>query len=211
MKLKIKICGIKEHSILSHLNFLKIDFFGLIFFNKSPRYVNNDEAINLINYKKNIYCKPVGVFYNHNHSEIFNILEKSKLKFIQLHGNEKNNYIDKIKKNFDVTVIKAIGIEKKSDLKKIDEYSNSDIFLFDYKAKKNELPGGNAKVFNWSILKNAKIQKPWFISGGINIDNIKELLENLNPYGIDISSGVEDAPGKKSIEKIRKIVEKINA
>ena len=82
--------------------------------------------------------------------------------------------------------------------------------LFDYKPKKNELPGGNAKSFDWSLLKDQNITKPWFISGGINKNNVNKLLENLTPYGIDISSGVEDKPGIKNINKIKDIVELIN-
>ena len=112
---------------------------------------------------------------------------------------------------FDVIIIKAIGIRSKNDFKKIKMYSNADYYLFDYKPNKNELPGGNAKSFDWSLLKNIKINKPWFISGGINIENINEILNNLIPYGIDISSGVEDYPGIKNSEKINEIMNKINA
>ena len=72
------------------------------------------------------------------------------------------------------------------------------------------MPGGNAKSFNWSIIKDKNINKPWFISGGINKNNINELLENVIPYGIDISSGVEDQPGIKNINKIKEIVKIIN-
>ena len=78
------------------------------------------------------------------------------------------------------------------------------------KPKKNELPGGNAKSFNWSILKKVKIVQPWMVSGGINKNNINYILKNLNPYGIDISSGVEDQPGIKNSKKIKEIVEIIN-
>jgi len=89
-------------------------------------------------------------------------------------------------------------------------FPRADLFLFDYKSKINELPGGNAKSFNWSIIKDKNIEKPWFISGGINKNNIYELLNNLIPYGIDISSGVEEQPGIKNINKIKEIVEIIN-
>ena len=82
--------------------------------------------------------------------------------------------------------------------------------LFDHKAKRNELPGGNAVSFDWSILRGINFEKPWFISGGINRDNIKDILENLNPYGIDISSGVEGVPGNKSSKKINEIVKIID-
>ena len=90
-------------------------------------------------------------------------------------------------------------------------YSNTDYYLFDYKPNNNELPGGNAKSFDWSLLRNINISKPWFISGGINIDNIGDILNNLIPYGIDISSGVEDHSGIKNSKKITEIMNIINA
>ena len=96
------------------------------------------------------------------------------------------------------------------NLKKINDFSNADYFLFDYKPEINDLPGGNAKKFDWSLLQDVKINKPWFLSGGININNIEEIDKNLIPYGIDISSGVEEKPGIKSAEKINKLLEKLN-
>jgi len=134
----------------------------------------------------------------------------TNLKYVQLHGNENNTYISKLKKKNNVTIIKAIDIDNKNDLQKIELYTEVDFFLFDYKSKNNELPGGNAKSFDWSILKNINISKPWFISGGINKNNINNLLEILNPYGIDISSGVEDRPGIKNAKKIKEIVDIIH-
>ena len=116
----------------------------------------------------------------------------------------------KLKDKINLTVIKTISVKSENDLKQIESYSKADFLLFDYKSKKNELPGGNAKSFNWSILKDKNITKPWFISGGINKNNINELLKNLTPYGVDISSGVEDQPGIKSIKKIKEIVEIVN-
>jgi len=77
--------------------------------------------------------------------------------------------------------------------------------LFDYKPSSKDLPGGNAKKFDWQLLKKIKISKPWFISGGINIDNINEIKKYAIPYGIDISSGVEVSPGNKNINKINSL------
>ena len=82
----------------------------------------------------------------------------------------------------------------------------SDAFLFDYKPSKDELPGGNAKSFNWDLIKNIKTNKPWFLSGGININNINNINKYAIPYGIDISSGVEVKPGIKSLKKIKSLV-----
>tara|TARA_Y100000590_G_C15668810_1_gene995524 strand:- start:920 stop:1558 length:639 start_codon:yes stop_codon:yes gene_type:complete len=209
-KLKIKICGIKDISILSYCESLYIDYCGLVFFKKSPRNVDIEKAKHIINYGKKLKISPVGVFFNHEINDLINIIYNTKLKVIQLHGSENNDYIIKLKEKNNLKIIKNIALENEKDLIKIKEYPNADFFLFDYKAKKNELPGGNAKSFNWSILKSFKIKKPWFISGGINSKNINEILNNLNPYGIDISSGVEGYPGEKSKRKIKEIVKLIN-
>ena len=91
---------------------------------------------------------------------------------------------------------------------KIKEYPNSDLFLFDYKPSEKELPGGNAKKFNWSFLSELNIKKPWFLSGGINISNINKIKEYANPDGIDLSSGVEEAPGIKNTKMINRLFNK---
>ena len=208
--IKIKICGIKNTATLDCCNQCNVEYFGLIFYKKSPRNINLKQAYNLINYKKNIKSIPVGVFVNHNFNDLNNLINKTNLKYVQLHGNENNEYISKLKDKNNITVIKSISIQNKNNLDKTKLYPHADYFLFDYKPKKNELPGGNAKSFNWSILKNINIIKPWFISGGINKNNIKYILENLIPYGIDISSGVEDQFGVKNPRKIKEIMEIIN-
>ena len=181
------------------------------FYEKSPRFVNLELATKLINYVNNNKIIPVGVFFNKPLDEIKKIIKKTCLRFIQLHGNEDNNYINQLKKEFDLKIIKSIGINNKDDLKKMDNLQLSDYFLFDYKPKINELPGGNAKRFDWSLLQNIEINKPWFVSGGINIDNVEEINKKLIPYGIDISSGVEEKPGIKSSHKIDALLEILNA
>ena len=209
--IKIKICGIKTATTLDCCNKLYVNYFGLIFYKKSPRNITIKEATNLINTQKKNNIIPVGVFVNHNLAELIELIQITNLKYIQLHGSENDNYISKLKDKKKLTVIKTIGIKNKNDLKQVESYPNADLLLFDYKPKKNELPGGNAKSFNWSILKDKKIAKPWFISGGININNIKEIQKNLIPYGIDISSGVEAKKGIKSSKKINDLMIKINA
>jgi len=208
--IKIKICGIKDTTILNCCNHSNVNYVGLVFYEKSPRYINIKKAKELINYKKKLEVVPVGVFVNYNFNYLSKLIKKTNLRNIQLHGNENNEYISRLKDNHKLTVIKSINISNKNDIKQIELYSCADYFLFDYKPKKNELPGGNAQSFNWSILKNFNITKPWFISGGINRNNINYIIENLIPYGIDISSGVEDQPGIKSPDKIKEIVEIIN-
>tara|TARA_Y100000590_G_scaffold466742_1_gene643169 strand:+ start:7748 stop:8404 length:657 start_codon:yes stop_codon:yes gene_type:complete len=208
--IKIKICGIKNFTILNCCNELEVNYFGLMFYKKSPRYIEIEEAKSLIKDQKNKYSIPVGVFVNHKFEELIRIVNLLNLNYVQLHGEESNEYILNLKKKNDVKILKVIKIENKNDLSNIQLFSEADFFLFDYKPKNSELPGGNAKSFDWTILKEKKIDKPWFISGGLNKNNLNDLLNILNPYGIDISSGVEDLPGIKNEEKIKEIVEIIN-
>ena len=122
-----------------------------------------------------------------------------------MHGNEDKNYISEIKKKNSIKIIKNISVNSKEDLLKIEKYPNADFLLFDYKPTEEELPGGNAKRFSWDLVKDIKTYKPWFLSGGININNINEIKNYAIPYGIDISSGVEASLGKKSISKINSL------
>ncbi len=209
-KLKIKICGLKNIQTIDHCINKGVNYFGLIFYKKSPRYVNIDLALKLLNHTKYKNISAVGVFVDEPISNLKDIIIKTNLNYIQLHGKEDNEYIKNLKNNFDLKIIKCLKIENKNDLKKMNEFTNADYYLFDYKSEKHELPGGNAKSFNWSLIKGEKINKPWFISGGININNIEEIRKKLSPYGIDISSGVEEKPGIKSMNKISKLIEKLN-
>ena len=150
----------------------------------------------------------VGVFVNKNINQLERIIKNLRLKFIQLHGSENEEYIKKLKK-IGVKIIKSISISDINDLKKIDKYQSVDYFLFDYKPNKGELPGGNSKSFDWDILSNLKTNKPWFLSGGINADNIQEILNDINPFGVDLSSGVEKELGIKDNHIINNFIDKL--
>ena len=205
--INIKICGITSKETVKFLINNHVDYFGLIFYKKSPRYIDLNKAYQLTKISRDTKLKAVGVFVNYSLIEIQKYIDTLNLKFIQLHGNEDISYIHKLKKNNDVTIIKAFGIKDLKDFKIANEYLDVDYFLFDYKPTKNyELPGGNAKSFNWKITRNVKILKKWFLSGGINENNIKEAIGIKNLYGIDISSGVEEKLGVKSDNKISRIL-----
>ena len=131
-----------------------------------------------------------------------------KLRYVQLHGSENESYIRDVKKN-DVKIIKSISVNNVNDLKKIYHYNSADYFLFDYKPLKGELPGGNAKSFDWNILKGLETDKPWFLSGGINISNIQQIIKDIKPFGIDLSSGVEKELGIKDNRIINNFISKL--
>ena len=203
-----KICGLREKESLICCEANKVDFFGLVFYEKSPRNINHNKAKQLVDFSKNLSIKPVGVFVNHKISDLKNIIRLLNLKYIQLHGEENQSYINQIKEEFKLKIIKKISIKNQSDLNKINDIENIDYLLFDYKPKSNELPGGNSKSFDWSLLKGVTIKLPWFISGGINESNIKNIQKTINPNGIDLSSGVEVSKGIKSNLKINNLFKK---
>ena len=206
-KSKIKICRIKDINILDCCIDNKIDYFGLIFFNKSYRNVSLRTAKKLTNYSISKPISSVGVFVDKPIQELKEILSDIKFDLVQLHGSEDNNYIDEIKKNYPIKIIKVLHIKKQEDFKNARKSTSADMFLLDYKPSNNELPGGNAKKFSWSLLSDINLNKPWFLSGGININNINEIKNYATPFGIDISSGVEEKPGIKSKEKIFSLLE----
>ena len=203
-----KICGLKNKESLFCCEKNNADFFGMIFYEKSPRNITFNEANILLSASKNLRIRPVGVFVDHEINDLKKIISSLSLKHIQLHGSEDQLYIDEIKNQFDVKIIKKISINNSEDLNINNKFKNIDYLLFDYKPDSDELPGGNAKSFDWNLLKDQKINIPWFISGGINETNVKNIQNLLNPNGIDLSSGVEVSKGIKSNSKINNLFKK---
>ena len=204
----IKICGIQNQDTLICCENNSINFFGMIFYPKSPRNITIENANKLNKISEKLNINGVGVFVNKDINELEEIIKYVNLKYVQLHGSEDELYIKNIKK-LGVRIIKSISISIKDDLNKIKDYKSADYFLFDYKPKKNDLPGGNSKSFDWKILKSLKTDKPWFLSGGVNINNIQQILSDINPYGIDLSSGVEKELGIKDNHIINNFIRKV--
>lgn len=203
-----KICGLKNEKSLICCEKNNVDFFGMIFYENSPRNISIKKAKQLTDLSNNLKIKPVGVFVNHNINKLKSIIKSLNLKYVQLHGYENQEYIDELKNKFKIKIIKKISIKTIEDINTINKYNNIDYILFDYKPETNELPGGNSKTFDWRLLKNRQIKLPWFISGGINEENIKNIKKLINPNGIDLSSGVEELKGIKSNKKINSLFSK---
>ena len=202
-----KICGIQNKDTLICCEKNRVNFFGMIFYSKSPRSISIKDAGILQQVSEDFKINGVGVFVNKNINELEDIIKNLKLRFVQLHGSENDSYIKNVKK-IGVKIIKSIPISSKNDLKKIKKYNSADYFLFDYKPLKDELPGGNAKSFDWNILKYLKTDKPWFLSGGVNENNIQQILKEINPFGVDLSSGVEKELGIKDNRIINNFIGK---
>ena len=207
MKVKLKICGMKFPDNILEISTLDPDFFGFIFYENSARNYTEET---IISFPKTI--KKVGVFVNETQSNIINIVKKYHLDCIQLHGNETESYclnlINQLNHNqLNTKIIKAFSVDNDFDFQVLNAYQMLDYFLFDTKGK---LPGGNGTKFNWEILEKYHFQKPYFLSGGIGLEdayNIKEFLEkpaSKHCFALDVNSQFEIEAGLKSKEKLEK-------
>ncbi len=197
----IKVCGLTDEKNYLELREYPIDIFGFIFYDKSPRYILSNPNHSFIKKIKN----KVAVFVNEKIDTVFNILETYNFSYVQLHGNESSNYVMKLKKK-GVKVIRSYLIKNIEDYKNINMNMESvDYYLFDYRSDKY---GGSGKTFDWNILNNKDIDKPFFLSGGLSLDNINNInmiKDNTNLYGLDLNSKFEKSPGIKDIKKINKL------
>ena len=205
----IKICGIKNEETLLCCEENKVNYFGMIFYSKSPRNISFNEAKKLQEISSHLNIEGVGVFVDKDINTLRDLIVGLKLKYVQLHGRENNSYIKQLKK-LGAKIIKKISINNINDLSKLDYYSDTDFFLFDYKPNEKELPGGNAKRFDWNILKNLEINKPWFLSGGVTINDIQLIKSQIKPFAVDLSSGVEKKLGIKDNHIINKFMSEFN-
>ncbi len=194
----LKICGMKYPENILEVGALLPDYMGFIFWEKSVRYFDGE----IPNLPKSI--KKVGVFVNASLEDILEKIESHDLQVVQLHGHESIQFCESLKKKIPnlVDVIKVFPILNTFDFALLKSYENvCDFFLFDTKGK---LPGGNGTTFDWKVLEQYSSTKPFFLSGGIGIDEIEQvkqvLKSNLPIYGIDINSKFEIQPGLKNIE-----------
>lgn len=209
--MKLKVCGLTKLDQIQELISLKVDFLGFIFYEKSPRYVLNHLSLKEIS--EIPYFGKVGVFVNENIENVIDFSVKANLNFIQLHGDEDENYIVNLKNNlpFDIEIIKVIriGNQTTEELQKTINHQPSTInyLLFDTDSKAF---GGTGKSFDWNILNELEIPIPYFLSGGISLENVFQLPTlNTQPFSLDINSKFEFEPGIKDLIKIKQLYEKL--
>ncbi|MCM8832623.1 MAG: phosphoribosylanthranilate isomerase [Candidatus Omnitrophica bacterium] len=206
---EIKICGFKRKKDIVDAISVGIKWIGLNFYEKSPRYIELNEAKKLIEDLSNEVRK-IGVFVNPDEKKLYETVKKIKLDGIQLHGNEPFSLIDRFKKIIrEKIVIKEIRVKTKQEvLKKIKYYRMADFFLLDSYVEK-KIGGTGILIDESKIEKNKLPFNKIFIAGGITPENVKDIIKKYKPFGIDIASGVEIAPGIKDIEKIKKLIEEV--
>ncbi|MBL4788744.1 MAG: phosphoribosylanthranilate isomerase [Kordiimonadaceae bacterium] len=204
MAVDVKICGITEadyaHLAAEH----GARWLGFVFFEKSPRNLTL-EAAEALGKELPGGPKRVGVFVNAPDPLLKSAVEALSLDAVQLHGNETPEDAARLKEMLGVKIIKAISIGGEDDLAKADAFlPHVDRILFDAKPPKDAvLPGGNAVALPWHILKGKNLPYRWILAGGLTAENVAEAIAASDATAVDISSGVESAPGKKSPERIK--------
>lgn len=213
MKIQAKICGLSTTETIRAAVHAGASYIGFVFFEKSPRNVTAEQVAILA---KDIPCTilKVGVFVNPTDGQIDHILNHVALDLIQLHGTESPERVTEVKKRFKLPVMKAIAVTSQGDIQAAKAYEDSaDIILFDAKAPtslKDALPGGNGLVFDWRMITDVEWRLPWMLSGGLTVANIQSAIDISGAKIVDISSGVEEAPGKKNINKIKAFMKVVN-
>lgn len=206
-EISVKICGLKRPDQVAAAAEAGARYLGFNFFPKSPRYVTPAEAGALM------LDVPVGVakvalVVNAPDDEIARILDATTTDMIQLHGAESPERVTEVKDRFGLPVIKAIGIADAADVAQIEHYAPAaDQLLIDAKAPKGAvLPGGNGLAFDWTLVARKYWPCPWLLAGGLTPDNVAEAIRRTGARQVDVSSGVESAPGEKDADLVARFV-----
>jgi phosphoribosylanthranilate isomerase len=201
--MKIKVCGLKYPENIQSVAGLAPDYMGFIFYDKTPRYAWGI-SVDTVNDLPQTVIK-TGVFVNESLPVINSLIDEYGFSAIQLHGSESPEFCAELKGK--ITLIKAFGLNESFDFKQLKPYAEHvDFFLFD---TKTPIHGGSGKTFDWGLLDKYRLDVPFFLSGGISLDNLEEIKKIKHPqfYGVDLNSRFETEPGLKDIKKLEKAFE----
>lgn len=193
---KIKICGLRRECDIEYANRLMPDYIGYVFWQRSRRYVTAEQAAGLTA-KLDRDITPVGVFVDEEPQRVAQLVSGGAIRVIQLHGHEDEAYLERIRGMTDAPVIKAFKIRSRQDIELANSYP-ADFILLDNGC-------GTGQTFDWQLILGMK--RPFFLAGGLTIDNVSDAIEKYQPYAVDISSGVE-TDGYKDCGKMQQFVEK---
>lgn len=200
---RIKICGITNMIDAINAVRLNVDMLGFVFYEKSKRYITSRTAVDIIN-ELPPYIGKVGVFVDEPRDSVMDIADAAGLDTLQFHGDETDEYCKYFQGKF--KIIKAFRLKDKKDLKKINSY-NTDFYLLD--TYRPDSIGGTGDVFDWKMLRDFEILKPVILSGGLGPDNVSDAIQEVAPYAVDVSTGVETEPGRKDLSLVKKFVENV--
>lgn len=207
MSLLVKICGLSTRETLDVALDSGADMVGFVFFPPSPRHVGFDAARDL-GARAGSRAAKVALTVDADDAFIAQVIEALRPDLLQLHGKESPARVTALKARFGLPVMKAIAVEATADLASVAPWrAVADRLLFDARAPKDATrPGGLGKAFDWTLLEGVDPGVPWMLSGGLTPENVAEALRVTKAPGVDVSSGVERAPGEKDPEKIRAFI-----
>jgi len=196
--MKLKICGIRDLNILQYACEAGVDFVGFIMANDSPRKISNDflESLETFDFKE---TSPVFVFVNPSVEEVKKIITKIENPILQFHGDEGDNFCQQFNQIF----WKTIRIKNSQSLDVINDFPSANALLLE--TFSNDAYGGTGKVFDWSLLENISFQNKFILAGGINSENLEDAI-SLNPWCIDVNSGVESSLALKDKTLIDQVI-----
>jgi phosphoribosylanthranilate isomerase len=207
MPATIKICGLSTAEALRAALCAGVDMVGFVFFERSPRFVALDRARELAAEARG-RTKIVALSVDASDAALAAIVARIAPDLLQLHGRESPARVAEIRRAFAVPVMKALGVETAEDLERADDYADAaDWLLLDAKPPEGATrPGGHGAPFDWRLARRFAPKKPWLLSGGLEPSNVGEAIALSGAPGVDVSSGVESAPGVKDIDKIKAFV-----
>jgi len=207
MSILVKICGINSAEAADAAIRAGADFVGLVFHAASPRNLNPEQAASLAARMRG-RAKIVALLADVDDQAIALAMRASQPDMIQLHGSETPERAAAIRVQFNVPVMKAIAIADTADLAQLSAYEKvADMLLFDAKAPANATrQGGHGAAFDWQLLRGRNYTRPWLLAGGLHAENVARAIHACDAPGVDVSSGVETAPGIKSPDMIREFI-----
>ncbi len=205
--MQVKICGLNDPRAVMAAVEGGADFVGVVFFPKSPRVVTPERAAELLA-PVPARIRRVGLLVDPTDALLERVLTRVRLDLLQVHGNETPARIERIRRDWGVPVMKAMGVGAARDLDNALAFAETaDRLLFDAKPPKGaDRPGGLALAFDWSLMAGRKWPIPWMLAGGLNARNVRAAIRASGARAVDVSSGVERAPGVKDPAKIKRFI-----
>ena len=206
---RIKICGLTRADDIRLANELRVDMCGFVFFKASPRHLSDEQAAGLAGLSAP-FVERVALLVDPDDDALDHAVGAISPHRIQLHGDESPARVAEIKRRTQRPIIKALGVAAGRDLETAQAYEGvADWFLFDAKPTDDGLPGGNGEAFDWQLLDAYAGATPWLLAGGLTPDNVTHAVTETHAPMVDVSSGVEAAPGEKDAELMRAFVDAV--
>jgi len=205
--IQVKICGLTQSAQISAAVAAGARYVGFVFFPKSPRHLTLPQAASMATLVPMGLCK-VALTVNADNTQLDQLVQAVPLDMLQLHGSETPDRVADVRSRYGLPVMKAVGIADEGDLPALDEFVRvADQILVDAKPpKRADLPGGNGLSFDWRLIAGRRWSVPWMLAGGLTPGNVTEAIRMTGARQVDVSSGVETAPGIKDTELMREFV-----